>query len=179
MPINSQTMSRHNGLPYPYGTIPGAQPINPYGGIQNAQNSYLRAPVTESHLPRVYGIRGAQEYPIAFNSEIALFDAEEDVFYLKEADANGYTRLTKYEYKESVIEDPNTPKYVTMEDFEKFKKEVLDGQQRIQKTIKSNNRSNYSKPVSANASNQYARSNDESSAISEQSNGYAAADGSK
>ena len=163
MPINNQSMPKHNGIPYPYGSVPGTQPVNPYGGLQQPfqnTNPFMRAPINETHLSRVKGINGAQEYPISFNSEVALFDEEEDVFYVKQADANGYTRLTKYRYEE-VVDEPTGPSYVTMEDFEKFKKEVLDGQQRIQKTLKSNGYARNSKPVPANSGNQHARSNDE------------------
>ena len=163
MPINNQSMPKHNGIPYPYGAVPGTQPVNPYGGLQQPfqnTNPFMRTPINETHLSRVKGINGAQEYPISFNSEVALFDEEEDVFYVKQADANGYTRLTKYRHEE-VIDEPTGPSYVTMEDFEKFKKEVLDGQQRIQKTLKSNGYSRNNKPVSTNSGNQYARNNDE------------------
>ena len=163
MPINNQSMPKHNGIPYPYGAVPGTQPVNPYGGLQQPfqnTNPFMRTPINETHLSRVKGINGAQEYPISFNSEVALFDEEEDVFYVKQADANGYTRLTKYRYEE-VVDETTGPTYVTMEDFEKFKKEVLDGQQRIQKTLKSNGYSRNTKPVPANSSNQYARSGDE------------------
>lgn len=134
MPINNQGAAKYGGMLYPYG-----QQMNPYGGFQSQQSNFLRPQTNETHLPRVKGLQGAQEYPISFNSQIALFDEDTDVFYLKEADANGYTRLTVYEYKEQIVEDQNTPQYVKLEDFEQFKKEVLDGQQRIQEAISKSN----------------------------------------
>ena len=52
---------------------------------ENLLNPYL----TVKDLIRVNGIEGARMYPVQPNTRIALFDANEDVFYIKCADAGG------------------------------------------------------------------------------------------
>ncbi len=91
-------------------------------------------------LIKVNGIEGARMYPIAPNSRIALFDANEDVFYIKSADAGGYATIESYEFhrKEPVAPAVESNKYVTVEDFEKFKEELTNGKFTIQSNDKPN-----------------------------------------
>lgn len=97
---------------------------------ENLLNPYL----TVKDLIRVNGIEGARMYPVQPNTRIALFDANEDIFYIKSADAGGYATIEPYVFSRMETPAPatDTNKYVTVEDFEKFKEELLNGKYAIQ-----------------------------------------------
>lgn len=102
-------------------------------------------------LDKVNGIDSARAFPTKPNSQIALFDANEDVMYIKTTDGNNFATIRKFRF----IEEPETSQqqadtikmdelFVSKEEFEKFKEEMLNGQQSIRNT-KSNNTNNKSK----------------------------------
>jgi len=100
---------------------------------------YLNS-VAKQDLIKVNGIEGARMYPVVPNSRIALFDANEDIFYIKSADAGGYAAIESYEFhrKEPAAPAVESNKYVTVEDFEKFKEELTNGKFIIQSNDKPN-----------------------------------------
>ena len=99
-------------------------PVNPYNALQFM-------PTTGDHLRSVNGIEGAKQFPMAPNSRIALFDVNEDIVYIKTTDAGGYPGIRMFRMTE-VSEAPDTnPQYVTMEEFRKFKEELLNGKQSV------------------------------------------------
>ena len=91
----------------------------PSGGIQNG-------PI------KVTGIDGARAYPVIPSTTIVLFDANEDYFYLKTTDAVGYQTIRTFRFTE-VKDEPQSNQYVTVEEFNKFKEEILNGEQYIRK----------------------------------------------
>ena len=83
-------------------------------------------------LYRVRGMDGAKQFPTQPNSRYALFDEDEDVFYVKVTDQNNYPiSLKRFCFIEEEEPDPNTPQYVTMEEFNRFKEDVLNGKQSV------------------------------------------------
>ena len=96
-------------------------------------------PINTSHqLTQVNGIESAKAYPTVPNSMYALFDSNEDVFYVKTTDASNFPVIKKYRFfEETEPQKTESPQYVTLEEFEKFKKEILDGKQLVQKQSKS------------------------------------------
>lgn len=70
-----------------YNQNPFYNQFTPYGmnyqGVNNMTNS-------GQSLIRVNGVDGAKNYNIGFNSTAALFDANEDIFYIKSTDATGF-----------------------------------------------------------------------------------------
>lgn len=86
-------------------------------------------------LPRVTNAESASQYRMNPNSRVALFNETEDIFYIVTSDAGGYKTVQAFSFTPLVPEAPKEePKYVTVEEFEKFKQEVLDGQQLIRRT---------------------------------------------
>lgn len=86
------------------------QPMEPMMGMQ-AQG-----------LIKVNGRAGADAYQMTVpNSMVALFDANEDVFYIKNTDGAGYPTVKAYRFTE--LSDTAAPaaEYVSREEFDDFK----------------------------------------------------------
>ena len=84
-----------------------------------------------SNLIRVTGIEGAKAYQMQPNSTVALFDSNEDIMYIKSTDGAGFPTIRTFGF--ASIEEPKTSNedFISREEFEQFKKEVLDGKQLI------------------------------------------------
>ena len=54
-----------------------------------------------------HGLEGAKAYPLGVNCRVPLFDDEDDVFYIKSTDANGFPTVKKYRFTEEILVDPN------------------------------------------------------------------------
>lgn len=91
-------------------------------------NSFL---MPGARLIRVSNYQEAQNYPIPVNSEVALFDENEDVLYIKRCDVNNFATITRFNL--TIIEDEiaKTNDFVTSEEFNSFKEEILNGQRSI------------------------------------------------
>lgn len=92
-------------------------------------------------LPRVNGYDGALRFPLGPNSRIALFDGSDDIMYIKQTDAGGYPTVTRYRFAPDEQPANSGQKYVTMDEFNKFKEDLLNGQQLIRESSDSTNRS--------------------------------------
>lgn len=107
------------------------QPI--YGNPYQMQYQQPQAPARNYYQPmatipqqtgliQVTGMEGAKAYPLAPNSEAALFDAGRDVFYVKRTDAGGYPTIQAYQFAPVQESAPSAqPEYVTREEFEEWK----------------------------------------------------------
>ena len=105
----------------------------------------ISLPGMQQQLIRVKGIDSARMYAMPASSTVPLFDENEDILYIKSTDASGYPTIRVFNLVE-VIEkhDQNeNAKYVTIEEFEKFKEEILNGKQFIQQPV-ANGKSKYS-----------------------------------
>lgn len=115
MPYNNPYMDRLNAMTM------GAQP--PGMGQQQAASG---------QIIRVNGIPGAQAYQMGANAAVALFDANEDYFYIKTTDGAGFASIRRFKFTPC---DDQTPapagEYVTRSEFEELKGLVLNGQQHI------------------------------------------------
>lgn len=77
---------------------------------------------TAPGLIQVTGLEGAKAYPMNPNTEVALFDGNRDVFYLKRTDAGGYPTVEAYEFKPLQEAAPTQqPEYVTRQEFEELR----------------------------------------------------------
>lgn len=54
-----------------------------------------------------HGLEGAKAYPLGLNCRVPLFDDEDDVFYIKSTDANGFPTVKRYRFEEDPIFNPN------------------------------------------------------------------------
>lgn len=107
---------------------------NPYQNMYaiNYQNQ------NQQSLTRVTGIEGARAYQMYPNSVTALFDANEDIMYIKSTDGAGFPTIRMFSFKE-IVQSNNeiSNDYVCKEELETFKQEVVDYvQQFIQQSEK-------------------------------------------
>ena len=118
---------------------------NPYASLI-PQNQYYNPQMNNQqifpqeqpqNLIRVNGIDGAKAYQMPANSTVALFDSNEDVMYVKSTDGAGFPSIRTFEFTEKVNAEVKSPdvEYISREEFEKFKKELMDnGKQSIQRS---------------------------------------------
>lgn len=94
--------------------------FNPYEMTQ-------RYPQTQNSLIRVTGIDGAKAYQMNPNSTVALFDNNEDLFYVKSTDGAGFPTIRTFSFKETDNAQPVVnPEYASKEELNTFKKEIVD-----------------------------------------------------
>ena len=96
-----------------------------------------------TQLIRVNGLDSAKAYPTTPNSTVALFDSNDDIFYIKTTDASNFPTIRKFRFTEETEVATPIPQYVTIEEFNKFKEEVLDGKQFISKQPNNQNKRTY------------------------------------
>lgn len=102
-------------------------------------NSNLNSSTNQSQLIRVNGIDSAKAYPTSPNSTVALFDANEDIMYIKSTDASNFPTIRRFRFVEEKETQIPTQQYVTMEEFNQFREEILNGKQFISNISKSAN----------------------------------------
>lgn len=118
---------------------------NPYASLM-AQNQYYNQPMNNQQffqqeqpqsLIRVNGIDGAKAYQMPANSTVALFDSNEDIMYVKTTDGAGFPSVRSFKFVEMAHETKQVEKadYISREEFEEFKKELMsNGKQSIQRS---------------------------------------------
>lgn len=108
----------------------------PYGNTYNQPNSTYQmptyqytAPVTSSiqqplELIRVNGVDGAKAYQMPPNSTVPLFDANNDIMYIKTTDGAGFPSIRAFTF--SAIEEAQEPQteYVPRPEFDKLVEQV-------------------------------------------------------
>lgn len=114
-PWNNTTAVPWNNLYQPYNPVPN----------QPSQAASLQ-------LTFVNGMDSAKAYPTQPNSRVALFDENEDIMYIKTTDASNFPTIKRYRYVEEKESTNSSPEiYVTKEEFDQFKEEVLNAQQSL------------------------------------------------
>lgn len=126
---------------------------NPYASLMT-QPQFYNAPTNNQqffqqeqpqNLIRVNGIDGAKAYQMTANSTVALFDANNDILYVKSTDGAGFPSIRTFSFVEMKPEDKTQePKheYISREEFEEFKKELMNnGKQSIQRSKSFNDKS--------------------------------------
>lgn len=110
-----------------------------YPTMQQPQPAQLQGP----QLNKVHGMDGAKQFLTVANAMYALFDDDDDVFYVKVTDKNNYpVTLKRYRFVEEAEPTPaEEPKYVTVEEFNKFKEEILNAKQPVRTKSSSANKS--------------------------------------
>ena len=116
-----------------------------YPNMMNAQQTYQAfqnpyamnmTPQTPTTLTRVTGIDGAKAYQMTPNSTVALFDSNEDIMYIKTTDGAGFPTIRTFAFNEVVANNsvPENVDYVTRDEFNKLKEELLNGKQSISRS---------------------------------------------
>ena len=111
-------------------------PQNQYHNPQ-MNNQQIFPQEQPQNLIRVNGIDGAKAYQMPANSTVALFDSNEDVMYVKSTDGAGFPSIRTFEFTEKLNEEGKSPdvEYISREEFENFKKELMNnGKQSISRS---------------------------------------------
>lgn len=119
---------------------------SPYASLMPQQNQYYNPQMNNQqflpqiqtqNLIRVNGIEGAKAYQMSANSIVSLFDANEDIMYIKSTDGAGFPSIRTFSFTE--VKEENKPisqvDYISREEFEEFKKELMNnGKQSISRS---------------------------------------------
>lgn len=88
-------------------------------------------------LTRVTGLEGAKAYQMPANSTVALFDNNEDLMYIKTTDGAGFPTIRTFGFSEITTNNQQSianTDYVTRDEFNKLKEELLNGKQSISRS---------------------------------------------
>ena len=109
----------------PYGyTFPSAFPP--------VQSPMPTQPSTQ--LVKVTGLDGAKAFQMAPNSSVALFHESEDILYVKSTDGAGFPTIRTFRFEPCEEPSPKVEQYVTLDEFNRFKEEVLNAKQSVRKS---------------------------------------------
>lgn len=118
---------------------------NPYANLL-AQNQYYNPQMNNQqifpqeqtqNLIRVNGIDGAKTYQMPANSTVALFDCNEDIMYIKTTDGAGFPSIRTFNFAEITQNEKSSGSqdYISRQEFEEFKKELMNnGKQSISRS---------------------------------------------
>lgn len=118
---------------------------NPYANLL-AQNQYYNPQMNNQqifpqeqtqNLIRVNGIDGAKTYQMPANSTVALFDCNEDIMYIKTTDGAGFPSIRTFNFAEITQNEKSSggQDYISRQEFEEFKKELMNnGKQSISRS---------------------------------------------
>lgn len=81
-------------------------------------------------LTRVTGMEGAKAYQMAPNSVVALFDGDNDVFYVKSTDGAGFPTIKAFSFA-PLETAPAQAEFVTRAEFEELKGLIMNGKQSV------------------------------------------------
>lgn len=94
-------------------------------------NPYSTSASNQTNIAKVNGLESVKACATVPQSRMVYFDADDDVFYIKETDINNYPTIRAYRFEEIKSPDEKSVEYVTIDEFNKFKEEVLNGKQYI------------------------------------------------
>lgn len=85
-------------MAYNYNFPIGYQPMQMYQAPQQQVGAQMSSPNQQSGIIWVQGEAGAKSYLVAPNTTVQLWDSEEQVIYLKSADASGMPSMKILDY---------------------------------------------------------------------------------
>ena len=117
----------------PYASLMGQ---NPYYNQPMINQQFFQQEPTQS-LIRVNGMDGAKTYQMPANSTVALFDSNEDIMYIKTTDGAGFPSIRTFNFVEITQNEKSSGSqdYISRQEFEEFKKELMNnGKQSISRS---------------------------------------------
>lgn len=86
---------------------------------------------------KVNGRAGADAFQLNVpNAMVALFDANEDKFYLKVTDGAGYPTVETYRFaREKDAAPAAAPEFITRSEYDSFKSEIMEGIKNVQQFV--------------------------------------------
>lgn len=101
-------------------------------GLTSTWNPYSTSTSSnQTNIAKVNGLESVKACATIPQSRMVYFDADEDIFYIKETDINNYPTIKAYKFEEIKSPEQSSVKYVTIDEFNKFKEELLNGKQYI------------------------------------------------
>lgn len=103
---------------------------NMFNGNGMNQFANMNTPGSQAYnmLIRVTGIDGAKAFQMPPNSVVPLFDSDNDILYVKSTDGAGFPTIRTFAFTPLNQESAKqNAEFVTVEEFNQFKQEVLDG----------------------------------------------------
>lgn len=82
-------------------------------------------------LIKVTGIEGARAYQLPPNSSMPMFDATQDIMYVKTTDGGGYPTIRSFSFT-PIEPAPISTDGVSRKEFDELKEMILNVQQSIQ-----------------------------------------------
>lgn len=107
---------------------------------------------TCNYAGQILSVKGGIEairnnFPLTPNTRIVIFNEDEDIFYIKQCDSTGLVTIRTFSFAE-VIEKDESQKYLTIDEFNRFKEELLNGKQFIRsESATENSKSSGYRPV--------------------------------
>ena len=131
--------------------IANPYPVAPTPQIQMPQAQVAQPVQTQGpQLLRVSGLDSVKMFQTVPNSTVALFDENDDVFYIKQTDSSNFPTIRTFKFtevKEEKKEVPNV-KYVTSDELDRVvneqREEIQNGKQFIRTTATESTNSNAS-----------------------------------
>lgn len=115
-------MAMYNYQNMPYNSLYGGLTNGQYNYTPNYQNA-LQGQIKS--LTRVNGLEGAKAFQVMPRETVALFDGNDDIFYIKSADDGGFPTIKAYRFAEiDLTGEKLTNDYVTKSEFEELRNEV-------------------------------------------------------
>lgn len=112
--------------PQPMGVPQNQAPFNGYQNQAPQAEPQQTTSKPSLQVPWVNGEVGAQAYLIAPNSTVLLMDSDNPIFYIKTSDLSGKATIQAFKYEElRQAPQSQSPMYVTREEFESFKKSLV------------------------------------------------------
>lgn len=128
-----------------------------YGGNYQSAVPYTRPQAyipqqMQQPIPRIMGMNvtdlisvngraGADAFRLeAPNSRVALFDANEDIFYIKATDGAGYPTVKAFRFNEVTDTATSTMPgdFISREEFDKFKTDLEEAMRNVQQSVSRN-----------------------------------------
>lgn len=81
---------------------------------------------TQMAMDKVGSFEEAKRYQVYPGTTVYLLDSEEPYIYRKSADTNGGSSIRAFSLEEVDISTLGNGRYITRDDFDSFKKELLD-----------------------------------------------------
>lgn len=88
--------------------------------------NYPYQPQATMSIDKVSNLEDAKKYQLYPGATIYLLDQNEPYIYLKTCDANGRTSLRAFSLLEIDVNKITDSKYITRQDFDNFRKDVLE-----------------------------------------------------
>lgn len=118
----------------PYGNTVFPMAFQPFNQPQNPQQNMQQTP--GATLIKVSGMEGAKAFQMPPNAAVALFHESEDIMYVKTTDGAGFPTIHTFRFEPYEEDSVKVEQYVTLDEFNRFKEEILNGKQFVRKSTK-------------------------------------------